>query len=546
MKARSTSILFTLIILLMTQSSVWAKISKLDVFGEVSVIYVDSNNTIDKTSTLNRSDGSAAYDDVDSHMRASTKLGIRAWFLKNVTGVVEFHKGERLWGLQNDIFNQDHYQTLGELLGDPNPPANDAYTGFKLTQAYVKCENLFDVLGFTFGRQSISATSWPGDLSKDLVLNMATDGLRADLKLGKLDLMGFKSKLNDSTADLYDTSGGLRWDTKYEDKDYDAWGVMAKSNRLFPGQSIRVYGLNGLLRDPNKTNVKGKVFSKYDDRYTLGGRLEGELGQSGLTYWGEFAYQLGDKYVSTYTYTRIVTPTTVTQETKTYYGTAKHSGYAYIGGGGYSVDVGAGRFKLLGQYIGGTGDDSTTPDIDEGFVAFNQDFHNRTRGCDQGGWGEIYKANPYQPNEFAGDLPYTGNPPYDTGTPPYEVGDMRLVDQGICNYPASILNAGFNYELAEGKLKGLGLGADYFYFATISPDGVIVKNEQAKYERVTELGNEVDFQLWYGYKSCAYFRLVYAVFMPGSAYLNGIDPVAKKIKGTDNATMLKFEASFYF
>lgn len=514
----------------------YTAIKGFEFIGEVKANWSRTNNAWDKTETIVREDGSADFDDVEDHMFSDTKLGIRASILRDVFGVIEVEKRDTLWATHNNSFNAEHYGTVGGFLGDPNIQNPTNYTGYKITKSYIVWDKIHDLFSVTVGRQFLSGTEYPDPERMDLVLCMTMDGFRVDIFSEYGKIMLFKAKINDSTAPLYAPHGGLSWETKYEDKDFDAQGVMIRSASLLPGHRLKAYFLNSIINDANETNPTGKLFSQYDLRNIIGFRVDGGL-SFGLDYGVEFAYLFGEKYVTTY---KSLDPVTLNYVTKDYYDLASRKAFAYHILAQYSRPMGSPvmesptLLKVYTNILGGTGDDSTTPD-DEGFIGLNDDWWTRARGYDHQGYGEIYKANPYQHNRFTG------------GDNPTEVYDGRYVEKSICLYPARIINLGAKYEFTEGgKLQGLYAGFDFYLYNHLSPDGVIITNEDNQKEQTDDLGKEINIQIGYIYKYTTSFRLVFGWFLPGRAYINGKDTQTDTIIGADPVSLIKFETAVFF
>ncbi|MEN3013106.1 MAG: hypothetical protein ABDH23_00605 [Endomicrobiia bacterium] len=529
-------IISVIVILVSVTSIMYAPIRSFEFIGEVRAWWSRTNNAWDKTETILRPDGSAEFDDVNDFMFSDTKLGVRGSILRDVFGVIEVEKRDTLWATHNNSFNAEHYGTIGGYLGDPNIQNPTNYTGYKITKSYIVWDKIYDLFSVVVGRQFISGTEYPDPERMDLVLCMTMDGFRADIFSEYGKIMLFKAKLNESTAPLYAPHGGLAWETKYEDKDFDAQGVMVKSASLLPGHRLKMYLLNSIINDPAETNPVGKIFSQYDLRNILGFRVDGGL-SFGLDYGVEFAYLFGEKYVTTY---RALDPVTLNYVTKDYYGLASRKAFAFHIMAQYKRSMGAPimesptLLKVYTNILGGSGDDSTTPD-DEGFIGLNDDWWTRARGYDHQGYGEIYKANPYQHNRFT------------SGDNPTEVYDGRYVEKSICLYPARIINLGARYEFSEGgKLQGLYAGFDFYLYNHLSPDGVIITNEDNQKEQTDDLGKEINLQIGYTYKYSTSFRLVLGWFFPGRAYINGKDAQTGAVIGADPVSLIKLETAVYF
>jgi|YNPMSStandDraft_1061717.scaffolds.fasta_scaffold02312_2 hypothetical protein len=527
------SVIYVLCMMLLFVGYVNSAVKSFEVIGEVKAWWVHTNNAWDKTETIVREDGSADFDDVNDHMFSDTKLGVRANILRNVFGNIEIEKRDTLWATHNNVFNAEHYGTVGGYLGDPNIQNPTNYTGYKITKSFITWDKIYDRFSLTVGRQFISGTEYPDPERMDLVLCMTMDGFRADIfsDYGKFIL--FKAKLNESTAPMYAPHGGLAWETKYENKDFDAQGVLLKSANLLPGHRLKTYFLNSIINDPNETNPIGRIYSQYDLRNIIGFKVEGGL-SFGLDYAGEFAYLFGEKYVTTY---RALNPTTLDYETKQYYGLAARKAFVYQFLVQYTKPTyllaNTANLKGFLNILGGSGDDSTTPD-DEGFVGLNDDWWTRARGYDHQGYGEIYKANPYQHNKFT------------TGDTPTDEYDRRYVEKSISLYPTGIINLGLKYEVTEGMLQGLFSQFDFFLYNHLSPDGVVCINEDGKKEQTNDLGTEINFQIGYNYKYTSTFRLVFGLFLPGRAYLNGTDARTGFVIGGDTVSLIKLETALYF
>lgn len=523
----------------------YSKITQFDVIGEIGIEWGEYENPIDKTDTAIETNGQADYDDHNGFIKSDIKVGIRAYISRMVTALIEFQKRDILWATHDNQMSPDKYQTLGSLFGVDDPKGKDVWWGIKLTKANVKIEEVMEFMNFTLGRQYITGSIYPEDLEKDLIMNTSLDAIRMDLRFDPFEIMGFFAKVNDDASQQYAIP--LQWDVlnknvphKYENKDFNLYGIYFYLNRIYENLEPRIYFLNGILNDPNVSNPDGKIISNYDNRKIIGTKLNFYLLDSLLKIKTEFAYQFGEKYIGQYQY---LDEETLTVKTEDFWDKAKYQAYVFDFNTSYKNYLSKGIFiRFLGEFVGGSGDDSTTPEIDTGFKGYNDMFYGIKTSHYMRGWGAIVKANPYTQPIFAPDRANFINGEYLE-----DDFDKRTVDQTYSIFPCQIIHFGLEFGIDEySAFKGLTLGGYYFKFRNLSKDGAVYLDEDNIRYKTSDIGDEIDIKLSYEFENRNItFSLIYGMFFPGETYKWGKDTNGKSI-GDDTVTMFLFQATLFF
>jgi len=524
----------------------YGKIIQFDYTGEIGIKWAEYENPLDKTETIIRSNGRADYDDHNGYIASDIKLGIISHISRMLNIGIELEKRDTLWATHDNRYTPEKYQTLGNLFGAADPKKEDVWSGIKLTKAYVHIENVMDFIDFKFGRQYMTGSKYPEDLERDLSLNATLDALRTDLKFNSFDIMAFFAKVNDDAAQQYEVP--LQWEAHnkyvphhYENKDFNLYGIYFYFSRLNEYFEPRIYFLNGVLNDPNVTNPEGRILSNYDNKKIIGARLKFYFFDSLLKFNTEFAYQYGKKYIGRYKY---LDDETLTVKTGDFYNEAKHNAYIFDINTTFKTYASDKLFfNFIGEIVGGSGDDSKTPEEDTGFMGFNDMFLGHKVSYDMRGWGAIVKANPYTPLIFAPDRANFVN-----GSYLEDEIDKRTIDQTYSIFPAQILHLGLEAGIdGDSLLKGLILGLYYYNFRNLSKDGAVYLDENNIKRRTYDIGNEIDFKISYELANKNInFSLIYGIFFPGDAYKWGKDLQSGNIIGNDNVSMFLFETKMFF
>ena len=377
-----------------------AKIDSVVVTGDVQMNWINMNNGFDKTSTRLLSGGTKLYDDLDEYAYTYFALCFNFYVMDNISFNFGFDKKDVLWGSHNNYFNADHYQTLGEFFGSPTPNADGNFKGLKIDNLNIKATEIMSGYGqFIGGRQFYAGTVYEetGEFSainQDLFLYITSDGLVWTLNYGfllpdpKIKSELFAFKLNDNSATLYGSSGGLLWDRAYGDGDEDLYGLITRvtfGDNYFKNYLLYLHkGGEALISGENNEDGYNRVaiigFSYMNPKFY----------SPYLKISAEFGYEFGDKSVGTY----YSLDNNLNWAQNSFYGIAKYSSYIYRLGAVYKRDRWAGALFN----VGGSGDNPSTPDRDTGFYGFNEQLHFRVMGVDYSGYGEIFSATPYTHN----------------------------------------------------------------------------------------------------------------------------------------------------
>lgn len=534
------SILLIICSILFLNSNIQAKVDKFELEGVIKFYWLHLNNGFDKTTTRVLSTGPKLYDDLDEHAFSFFALNFKMYTMENVHFGIRISKKDVLWASHNNYFNSEHTQSLNDFFGETSEVLKKPnHYGLKVDRLYVEARELMDgYLNFIGGRQLYSGTSFKEDISfknmtSDLFVYLASDGIF--LQLDSWNFLFFQPemqtdffmfKINEMSAEMYASSGGYIWERQYGDGDINLYGLINKLDykKHLLKNYFALYHKGGRLLLSGDENEDG-----YDNRYLIGlSYSKKEFFLKHVTFVLEGGYMLGNKAVGTY----YDLDNTLDWVEKEYYGEAKYQSYIYRIG----IELKKTRFTGSIFNTAGSSDDPATPGTIEGFYGFNEAFHSRTYGMegDYSGYGEIFKANPYQHNFSYGD--------------PLVESDERFVNPALCKYPAGTVGLFLSYQLlsTSDEENKLIPSVEYFYYYPLPGYPVIaVRKDGTKY-KASSFGMETDFSLKYIYKYNFILRAVYGLYLPGNAFAGGYNQIIQEEIGKDPVELVKFEMNLYF
>lgn len=525
-----------LLLLLASAARLDAKVESLEVTGNAKLYWIRLNNGFDKTTTRELSTGARLYDDLDEYAYTMISLKFNLQVMRNVTVALGLNKKDTLWASHNDYFNSEHNQNLGEFIGEPSVAQRRNYKGIKIENFYIRADEIiWRYVNFTGGRQFYAGTVYEEtdaikDIPQDLFLYLTGDGLVFSVSWDflffepqmKSDLFAFK--INENTAKLYDTTGGFVWERSYGDGDINMYGLINRvthKNNLFKTYTL-VYDKGGKKLVPGDSATDG-----YDNRYILGLNYTRQgLFSRYLKLFAEAGYELGHRAVGT-TWDLDSNKNWVEKD---YYKEAKYNAYIYRAGLEYRQE----KLVLALFNLGGSGDDPSTPGTIEGFYGLNEALHARIYGSDFSGYGEIFKANPYTHNQAAGS--------------PAVEGDQRVDDPSVSRYPTGIVGFNLSYTIGamgddENRLIPM---FEYFYYYSLPGNRILALDRNNEIFSVDSLGWEMDLSVRYVYQNKLVLKLLYGLYLPGTAFSAGYDRIIQGEVGKDPVELIKFQTELYF
>lgn len=535
------SLILVISFIFFLSNNIFAVIDRFELDGIVKLYWIRLNNGFDKTTTRVLSTGIKLYDDLDEHAFTFFSLGFNIFAMSDISFTIRLSKKDILWASHDNYFNSEHTQSLNDFFGETSEALKRPnHYGVKVDRLYVKAENIMGgYVNFIGGRQLYAGTVYEEadsfkDITRDLFIYLSSDGLVFNINgwdflffTPQMKTEVFAFKINELSAELYAPTGGYLWERKYGDGDINLYGLI---NRLiYKNHNIKnyfiIYSKGGKKLVEGDDNMYG-----YDTRYIIG--LSYVVNPKAFSKYIKLSleggYMFGNKAVGTY----YGLDTNLNWVEENYYDEAKYNSFIYRAG----IEYKSTKFTGSVFNVGGSGDDPSTPDVIEGFSGFNEAFHTRVYGTegDYDGYGEIFKANPYQHNFVYGS--------------PLIEEDERFVDPSLCYYPAGTIGLFVSYNLASESDKENKIipCAEYFYYYVLPGYKVIAMDKSNEKYKVNNLGMEIDLSCKYIYKNKFIIKLIYGIYFPGNAFASGYNNIIQKEAGKDPVELIKFQTDLYF
>lgn len=376
--------------------------------------------------------------------------------------------------------------------------------------AYVKASHIYDTpINLTVGRQ-------PMVLGDGLILDddgLGFTGVRAQSQLPWWDLIGdlFALKTGDELQDPAGSIYGVDFTKQYDNVRYQFAVVNEQDDSgstlyIRPSENAStsnpVYQnfFSGSSTIPPLESQFNFAASEINKTY-YDGRVEGRFLEGGF-YKAEAAIQSG--YVD-----RDPSLATSSAAALGYSPYVKLSGYAFLTSGGlYTRFSKYGPIEIHGTFGQASGDSGGSTDS-----SFQPLYGHQFDGLERSGFGELYGATLF--NALPSSTYSQGSStPSVSGLPPGYSG-IRVIGAGVTTHPTPLLSIGIDYYV-------------YFAMETAGPQFALSSSDST-------LGTELDVGMGFAYTSYLSFRLSYALFQPGAAYING-----------NNAQRILLEATGHF
>lgn len=368
--------------------------------------------------------------------------------------------------------------------------------------AYLKASHLYDTpISLTIGRQ-------PMILGDGLILaddDLGFTGVRAQSQLPWWDLLGdaFIFKTGDELQNPASNIYGAQVTKQYQQVRYQ---VSVVNEEDLSGSTLYIRpSENASTNNPvyqrffqvNDLNTPGTVLPPLTSQFNFAaskisrtyydGRIEGRLLQGGF-YKGELALQNG-------TISRDPSLATSSAAALGYSPSVKLGGYAFLVSGGLFTRFSKyGPIEIHGTFGQASGDSGGSTDS-----SFQPMFGHQFDGLERSGFGEFYGATLYNALPSA-SYSQGASTPSVSGLPPGYSG-IRVIGAGVTTHPTPLLS----------------IGIDYYVYSAMETAGSNFSLSSSD----SSLGTELDVGAGFAYTSYLSFRLSYALFQPGSAYIIG-------------------------